>query len=202
MKAKVFVIGFHKTGTTSLDLALQGLGYKVCGVDKNLLRFKDTEELNSYIRITIENWDAVQDMPWPLFYKELYDLHPTGKFILTRRQADVWYQSVIMFFGSIRIPFHKKIYQAPCAEGYESEYKRVYNKHNTEVLTFFDNKKNFLIMEPGQNFDYTTLCEFLEIKDIPEAPFPHGRNNGNRILPKFKWYRDLRSRYWNYKKQY
>ena len=57
-------------------------------------------------------------------------------------------------------------------------------------------------MEPKLNFDFKTLCQFLEIEDIPEEPFPHGRNNGKRILPKFKWYRDLRSMYWNYKKNY
>lgn len=31
MKSKVFCIGFHKTGTTSLELALIRLGYRVTG---------------------------------------------------------------------------------------------------------------------------------------------------------------------------
>ena len=31
MKTKVFCIGFHKTGTTSLETALTKLGYKVTG---------------------------------------------------------------------------------------------------------------------------------------------------------------------------
>ena len=31
MKAKVFCIGFHKTGTTSLERALEMLGYRVTG---------------------------------------------------------------------------------------------------------------------------------------------------------------------------
>ena len=31
MKSKVFCIGFHKTGTTSLELALIKLGYRVTG---------------------------------------------------------------------------------------------------------------------------------------------------------------------------
>lgn len=40
---KVFVIGFQKTGTTSLEIALEALGYKVYGGDKNLLRFEKSE---------------------------------------------------------------------------------------------------------------------------------------------------------------
>ena len=31
MKTKVFCIGFHKTGTTSMAVALKQLGYKVTG---------------------------------------------------------------------------------------------------------------------------------------------------------------------------
>ena len=31
MKAKVFCIGSHKTGTTSLEVALKKLGYRVTG---------------------------------------------------------------------------------------------------------------------------------------------------------------------------
>lgn len=57
-------------------------------------------------------------------------------------------------------------------------------------------------MEMGVNFDYTTLCTFLSIETIPEDAFPHARNNKKRKLPKYKLYRDLRSLYWNYKKDY
>lgn len=202
MKQKVFIIGFQKTGTTSLDLALQKLGFKVYGVDKNLLKFKSGEDLKAYILTILKNWDAVQDMPWPLFYKELYALYPNAKFILTKRDEDDWYNSAKRFFGSIRIPFHKKIYHVPCAEGYEKEYKEIYNKHNEEVLNFFKGKDNFLLMEPKQNFNYKTLCHFLEIDNVPVEDFPHGRNNKKRKLPNYKLYRDIRSLYWNYKKRY
>lgn len=202
MKNKVFVIGFQKTGTTSLDLALQRLGYRVLGVDKNLLKFTSKTELHQYINKTMNKFDAVQDMPWPLFYKELYELYPNAKFILTIRPVKEWYKSVVKYFASIRFPFHKKIYKVPCAEGYEEAYKELYNSNNEAVISFFSGKKNYLLMEPKKNFDYETLCDFLEISEVPNEPFPHGRNNGNRFLPKFKIYRDLRSLYWNLKKKY
>jgi hypothetical protein len=141
-------------------------------------------------------------MPWPLFYKELYVIYPDAKYILTIRDTNKWIRSVVTYFASIRIPLHKKIYGVPCAEGYEYRYKEVYEQTNKQILKFFKNKPNFLIMEMGKNFNYETLCGFLGLEEIPHEDFPHARNNKKRKLPNYKLYRDLRSIYWNYKKKY
>lgn len=202
IERKVFVIGFQKTGTTSLEHALEHLGYRVYGGDKNLMKYANPNDLKAYIKKTLSSWDAVQDMPWPLFYKELYELYPNAKYILTIRDSNKWIRSVVTYFASIRIPLHKKIYGVPCAEGYESRYLELYEKYNAEISTFFNGKPNFLIMEMGKNFNYETLCGFLDIKEIPKEAFPHARNNNKRKLPNYKLYRDIRSMYWNYKKKY
>ena len=194
---KVFVIGFHKTGTTSLENALQQLGYKVYSGDKNLLKFSEKSDLLAYIQTVLQDWDAVQDMPWPLFYKELEELYPDAKFILTLRDTEEWIDSVVRHWGSIKVPLHKKIYNVPCAEGFESTYTEMYQKHNQEVLQFFRNKPNFLVMKQGKDFNYKTLCNFLQL-EIPNEQFPHSRKN-NRIRAKYKIYRMLRSLYWNKK---
>lgn len=199
---KVFILGFQKTGTTSLEHALKCLGYRVYGGDKNLVKFTEVKNIQAYIKERLEDWDAAQDMPWPLFYKELYDVFPDAKFILTKRDTEKWIRSVVRYFASIRVPLHKKIYHAPCAEGYEQRYIEVYEKNNEDIIKFFKDKPNFLVMEIGKNFNYRTLCDFLEIEDVPQEEFPHGRNNTKRILPNFKLYRDLRSLYWNIKKNY
>jgi len=199
---KVFVIGFHKTVTTSLEHALQYLGYQVYGGDKHLIEFNNPKELNAYILNILETWDAVQDMAWPLFYKELYELYPDAKFILTTRETSQWIKSVVKFFASIRFPLHRQIYNVPCAEGHEQTYIDTYNNHNASVRDFFRHKSNYIEMEPGRNFDYQTLCEFLEISEVPDIPFPYERNNKKRKLPNYKFYRDFRSMYWNYKKNY
>lgn len=196
-KNKVFVIGFQKTGTTSLENALERLSYRVYGGDKNLLKFEDRYDLLQYIEKTLTNWDAVQDMPWPLCYRELMELYPNAKFILTLRKTEAWIDSVVRHWGSMRVPIHRKIYGVPCAEGYENTYIKIYERHNKEVLKFFQNKPNFLIMEQGTNFDYKTLCDFLKL-ETPTEEFPHSRKN-NRLRAKIKLYRDLRSLYWNRK---
>lgn len=202
MKHKVFIIGFQKTGTTSLEHALESLDYRVYGGDKTLMKIENTESLKLYINDTLLTWDAVQDMPWPLFYRELYDLYPDGKFILTIRDTQKWISSVKKYFASIRVPLHKKIYNVPCAEGHESVYIDVYQQHNREVKEFFKEKSNFIVMEQGENFDFKTLCGFLSIDKVPKTAFPHARNNKGRMLPNYKIYRDLRSLYWNIKKKY
>ncbi|WP_242155134.1 sulfotransferase family protein [Aestuariivivens sediminis] len=202
MKQKVFVIGFQKTGTTSLEHALQYLGYRVYGGDKNLMKYTNSDDLKAYIKTTLHSWDAVQDMPWPLFYKELYEIYPEAKYILTLRNTNTWIRSVVTYFASIRIPLHKTIYGVPCAEGYEFRYKEVYEQTNARILKFFKNKPNFLVMEMEKDFNYQTLCGFLNIDEIPQEAFPHARHNKKRKLPNYKLYRDLRSLYWNFKKNY
>ena len=202
MREKVFVIGFQKTGTTSLEHALHNLGYRVMGGDHHLMDFEHKSDLKAYLIKNLKSWDAVQDMPWPLFYKELHALYPDAKFILTIRNTEKWIKSVINYFAGIKFPLHEKIYNVPCAEGYESVYKRVYEAHNKDVISFFENKSNFIIMEQGRNFNYDTLCNFLQITEVPKEDFPHARNNKTRRLPKYKLYRNLRSLYWNYRKKY
>lgn len=201
MHPKVFVIGFQKTGTTSLESALELFGYRVYGGDKNLMKFFDDRDLKAYIKATLIQWDAVQDMPWPLFYKQLYDLYPDAKFILTKRNTEAWIKSVVRHFGQVRIPLHRKIYQVPKAEGYEESYIEKYEKHNSEVLRFFKGKPNFLEMEIGINFNYKTLCDFLEIEKPEADEFPHSRKN-KQSYNNYKWYRFLRALYVNYKKNY
>lgn len=199
-KDKVFIIGFHKTGTTSLETALERLDYRVYGGDKNLLKLEDRNDLLQYIEKTLDNWDVVQDMPWPLFYRELTELYPDAKFILTLRKTGAWIDSVVRHWGSMRVPLHRKIYGVPCAEGHEDVYVKTYENHNKEVLKFFGNKSNFLVMVQGKNFDYKTLCDFLKV-EIPTEEFPHSRKNKRRRA-KIKLYRDLRSLYWNTKNKW
>lgn len=200
-ETKIFVLGFQKTGTTSLEHALTHLGYNVYGGDKNLLKIEDKEELKQYIRHIASKYDAFQDMPWPLFYKELYELFPEAKYILTYRDPDTWIDSVVRYFAKIRIPMHQQIYGVPCAEGYEEVYMEVYKKYNDDIQNFFKGKTNFLKMEIGKNFDYNTLGQFLGLLDMPDEEFPKSRSNKQQ-LSKYKWYRQLRSIYWNYTKGY
>src|SRR5262249_40484301 len=85
-KTKVFCIGFQKTGTTSMEKALRHFGYRVMGV------FGDDMTLDEVRRTYVDTalklageYDAVQDLPFPLVFRELDQAYPGSKFILTVR---------------------------------------------------------------------------------------------------------------------
>ena len=85
MTAKVFGIGFHKTGTTSLALALRQLGYSVTGPngvnDPNI-----SQNARALVRDLVDQFDAFQDNPWPILFRELDEWYPNSKFVLTLRE--------------------------------------------------------------------------------------------------------------------
>ncbi len=68
-KNKVIGIGFHKTGTSTLDSALVELGYKVLGTRIDLASNLFNEDFETVFKLT-EKYDAFQDNPWPLLYKK------------------------------------------------------------------------------------------------------------------------------------
>jgi hypothetical protein len=81
---KVFCIGFHKTGTTSLNVALQTLGYQVTGPNG----YNDPKIQKRVLALAhslVKKYDAFQDNPWPIIYKEMDHAYPGSKFILTVR---------------------------------------------------------------------------------------------------------------------
>ena len=91
-KRKVFIIGFHKTGTSTLGKALQILGYTVCGSLKEAYDYDLNKDVKSYIlekaKPLLNTYDSFQDTPWFLIYKELYQLYPDAYFILTKRSEN------------------------------------------------------------------------------------------------------------------
>ena len=96
---KVFGIGFHRTGTSSLGRALEQLGYNVCGnFIHNETNLGDTLHQRAYDMA--ERYDAFQDFPWPLLYRELDKRYPGSRFILTTRNTDAWVRSVLKHVGA------------------------------------------------------------------------------------------------------
>jgi hypothetical protein len=173
-KPKVFCIGFHKTGTTSLELALRRLGYRVTGC----FGTKDPDIANKVHDLAIaraERFDAFQDNPWPILYRELDEAFPGSRFILTLRPADAWYRSQVKDFARTETPMRRWIYgdDAGCPEGNEAVYLARYERHNREVLDYFaDRPGDLLVFDLPGGDGWPELCGFLG-HDVPDAPFPH-----------------------------
>lgn len=179
MTTKIFCIGFHKTGTTSLAVVLSTLGYRVTGpngvqnpnIDKNVLAM--AYEL-------VDQYDAFQDNPWPIIYKQLDVKYPGSKFVLTLRDSGSWIRSQVRHFGRKETPMRKWIYGVGCPEGNEDVYIKRFEDHNKEVIEYFkDRSEDLLILNLAKGDGWEKLCPFLRV-DIPNISFPHANKASDR----------------------
>ena len=179
MNTKIFCIGFHKTGTTSLAEALRTLGYRVTG--PNGVTDPDiAQNVFSMTDALVEEYDAFQDNPWPIIYKELDVKYADSKFILTVRSSESWIKSQIRHFGRRETPMREWIYGAGCPEGNEDIYVSRFERHNREVIDYFGDRPDDLLVFPlTQRGGWNSLCSFLG-KDVPNEPFPHANEASER----------------------
>ncbi|MDH3499538.1 MAG: hypothetical protein OEM97_05410 [Acidimicrobiia bacterium] len=171
-RPKVFGIGFHKTATTSLAGALGILGYRVTG--PNAITRSDVEaRAFRAARRLVRRYDAFQDNPWPLLYRELDEMCPGSKFILTVRPADRWIRSVVDHFGADSTPMRDWIYDGVGSPlGNEEHYLERYERHNRDVRRYFaDRPADLLEMDITAGDGWEPLCAFLG-HPIPQVPFP------------------------------
>jgi len=187
MKYKVFGVGFHKTGTSSLGRALRRLGYRVCGpvgVSRN-----DISSVAKRLAFEkIEEYDAFQDNPWPVLYKELDEHCEKSKFILTIREREEWIESIVSHFGGTSTPMRKWIYGEGDPLGNEKIYLDEYRSHNKKVKEYFQGRPGDLLtlrVTDGEGWD--KLCSFLD-HPVPGDPFPHHRSVASRRLGKLYQY--------------
>jgi hypothetical protein len=171
-KPKVFCIGFHKTGTTSLHSALEVLGYKVCeefGVHDPDIR----ETALPRALALVPEYDAFRDNPWPILYQELDEQVSGSKFILTMRPAERWIRSVLNHFGGRTSAMREWIYGVGDPTGNEQRYIERYQQHNEDVQHYFaDRPGDLLVIDLTAGDGWEKLCPFLGCS-IPVQEFPH-----------------------------
>ena len=101
MALEIIGAGFGRTGTTSLRVALEHLGFVKC---HHMMSLQEQRSLaKAWHDVALEgarNWDeifegfrATVDWPSTAYYKELMAHYPAAKVVLTVRDPDAWYQS-------------------------------------------------------------------------------------------------------------
>ena len=191
-KQKVFCVGFQKTGTTSLGMALEELGYKVGGyfdfrhLAKNL--DLDISQLKKEIIENARKYDAVKDTPYPIFYEELDKEFPNSKFILVVRNADSWLRSVINDFGDHDNAIHRLIYKSAHPSGNEGDWVSRYNQHNSDVIAYFSgNPDRLLVLDISKGeVSWKPICDFLGLP-VPDRPWPHANSKTKKMLKMRYW---------------
>ena len=175
MTEKVFVIGFQRTGTTSVGAALETLGYHLGGSfgTGTPLQLPITQEkLASAARSFALRADAFEDNPWPVVFREMDEAFPGSKFILTRRDPAGWIDSMVRHFGEEPDPVRSFIYGHGAPAGHETEYVCRYQSHVDDVLGYFAQRPRDLLVLNLDRWTWNDLCGFLE-KPLPHRPLPH-----------------------------
>ncbi len=175
---KIFGIGLNRTGSSSLTDALNILGYRAkhWNYTITIIEYVDGKLTVDYSKV--DKFDAFTDTPIARIYKELDIRYPDSKFILTVRDINTWLYSCRRHFAPkkrkkrddttkylIEDIYGRDTYQ-------KKNHRKVYNDHVNDVLTYFkDRKDDLLVMDICGGDGWEKLCPFLG-KPIPNKPFP------------------------------
>jgi hypothetical protein len=184
--------GFGRTGTTSLCRALERLGYDPCyQMQVTLKRYTDMRfwvrakagEPVDYRRF-FRRYRATVDWPSCEFYRELMAAFPDARVILTLRDPEAWYESMLHTLWPIQSAFpwwfprvvrrmHDDLIWNGRFDGAFTDRARaiaIYRAHVEEVRRSVPAERLLLFdVRDG----WQPLCEFLG-KPVPVGePFPH-----------------------------
>jgi hypothetical protein len=195
MAINIIGVGVGRTGTYSLRLAINQLGYGPCHHMEEVLK-----DINVQVPLWSEtlkgntNWSAIYKgfnsaVDWPTagFFRELIKEYPTAKFILTERNPENWADS----FGSTIYKLVEGKDKAPeKMQNWLTMVNELLNKsgfpqgldrdglingfiaHNKAVRDIIP-KDQLLIFQVKDGWE--PLCKFLN-EPVPNQPFPRTNN--------------------------
>jgi hypothetical protein len=177
---KIVGIGLNKTGTTTLGIALETLGYDVIGCKRKNFQLWRAGHFDSLLNGVMEDYDAFEDWPWPLMFRRI-DQHFEDhvRFILTRRKsAEAWYQSLVKHARSTGpTEYRRVVYGFPLPETNPQAHKQFYEEHLHSVRSYFKEKPHKLLeVAWDEGHGWEELCTFLN-RAVPNKPFPHARRS-------------------------
>ncbi|KAG0743176.1 hypothetical protein G6F57_006761 [Rhizopus arrhizus] len=193
---QVIGAGFGRTGTYSLQEALNILGYNTlhmsCYFKDENLDFKPFEEAHRNPETIdwdkpYDGFDAAIEWPTSTFYKELMVKYPDAKVLLTVRTPESWYASICktvapMMQRQKEIKSEKLKDTLRMANKFmlggifadeekmkdEKAIQKLFTDHIEEVKRHVPSDR-LLVMELGEGWD--RLCQFLG-KEVPKVPYP------------------------------
>jgi hypothetical protein len=127
-----------------------------------------------------DRYDAMGDVPIPLFYRELDRKFPGSKFILTVRDEGHWLKSMKWMYEEGSVLWKHGVlddelkYQTYGTTRYDPDIMlKAYRCHNREVAEYFERRpEDMLLLDLDRNPpSYEQLCTFLA-KPLPETAFP------------------------------
>ncbi|SMQ45865.1 unnamed protein product [Zymoseptoria tritici ST99CH_3D7] len=178
---KVFVLGLSKTGTTSIGDALEILGYRRLGWADTRSRIMVHTWMNGGKATNLELsqlWDAFEDLPWPVMYREMAEKYPDAKFLLSRRKdEETWLRSMAVHVGRGKWKPYAYFYGADTFEGNEDTMRQAYRDHMRDVRAFFNDKPDRLwemSIDDDGDVNWDVLCQIAQCPGgkPPKVQFP------------------------------
>jgi hypothetical protein len=186
---KVIGAGFGRTGTLSLKNALEELGFSPCYHMTELFSNpRANEQWEAIARgepvdlnMVLEGYQASVDWPACAVYKELMQVYPEAKVLLSVRDPLKWYESVYntIYQVSRRDPLspHARMINALIWEGtFDGKFEdkdyaiAVFLRHIEEVKQLVPAEK-LLVYDVKEGWE--PLCAFLGVEVPMDTMFPH-----------------------------
>jgi len=162
---KIFIIGLPRTATTSVCLAMLGLGYKTAH--------------NAYTKNAFSEAQVIADTPVFCDYQQLDNHFLNSKFIYLTRDAEQWLPSIKQLLQRMIVnlqrtdggfnPYLKRCYNDVffplTADNITDDFLlQCYQKHQQGIIDYFHGReKDLLTIEVSEPSSYQQLLSFLAI---------------------------------------
>lgn len=191
MALKVIGAGYPRTGTSSLKLALEQLGFGPCHHMREVLMNPSSTALWVRAADGDPDWDAIfdgysacTDAPACSFWRELMDYYPTAKVLLSVRDPEGWFESAqatvfsdrmlgMQGGGPLQAFFGKAVTQEFGDKIHDRDFMLAqFERRRREVIAAVP-KEKLLVYDVREG--WAPLCAFLGVQ-VPETPFPHSNS--------------------------
>jgi len=188
MQLQVIGAGFGRTGTASLKLALEMLLHAPCyhmsevlGNAGHVDLWLDAAAGNADWDAIFKNYAATVDFPASNYWRELADVYPEAKIVLSVRDAGKWFQSTqeTIFSQTLQDLYADtkwgQMIKATIDDHVGGDINdrelviAAFNAHVARVKRAFDPDRLF-VFEAKDGWD--PLCQFLQVP-VPNEPYPH-----------------------------
>ena len=194
MPLKVIGAGFGRTGTLSLKIALERIGFGPCYHMMEV--FPRPDHVARWHRLAFEqsmDWDeifrgfhATVDWPAARWWREIAAHFPDAKVLLSVRDPEAWYKSVTdTIYQPMKSPAPdgapelvrlqtEMARKAILSETFDNRFEdkahaiEVFKNHTQEVRDAIDPAR-LLVFDVREGWG--PLCGFLEVP-VPDEPFP------------------------------
>ncbi len=195
MSLSVFGAGWGRTGTSSLKLALEQLGFGPCHHMSEVMgNPNQMQHWSDIANNEIVDWNAVFDQyhsacDWPSshYWRELAEFYPDAKIVLTTRPGEEWWKSysntimaglkaadegandpMLRFLFEISEKMFLKT--ANCRYDDKDKFIKAMNEYEGIVRDYFSKQPERLLVFSVKD-GWEPLCEFLGVP-VPSSDFP------------------------------